>query len=852
MRTIGLYFLLLTFLTATVNAQLDVPHLNKYWTNADNSYPIHQFPKPTLETYKSLYAVTIPANPVAGQLNGWMYPINYKTPLQNSNEISSLYLDVKELNSHIHLYSSSGMIDHFRTEMISQKTLKVLPRLPRLLREGDGMEITSQIANWGDRELTGIVVMELVDAYTEKPVDGWFQNVFPQQYFTVAAGKTETIRFPLQIPFGFNKALKIRIKAKAGNYEDGEENILPVLTNRVLITESTTFWNTKDTSLSLQLPALIRRNSPSISDESFQFEIATQPAWYVLKSLPHLIQNTSPCTEQIWHRLLANQLASYTFSQYPAIAHTLDQWKKDTSSIQSIFKKNQSLQAILTEENPWVQQAQSEAEQLNVLSTLLDSLQLKNENTRLLNGLKDAQLSSGGFRWMEGEREDLTTTLYILNGITQLTQLGAWQPDVKQFIDQVSDKALQFTDSTFAQFYHNWQLKKNAMREALIPQEWIAYAWMRNQFPKLFNSNVAELDRLALQLTKNWQRYDLLAQTWIAQLAMNSGNRAIAINQIIPSLFKNAMRESRLGLYWNFFPRTNGYYSKMTLQSRMFTLFKLLEIREQQKYQSYLPAMIQWELQQKKSNHWINTPCTADACFSILNILPKSYFNTPTSIEIKTGELTYQITQEKSKAGTGYFRQRIDGKKVSSELGKIKISTASEKQSDTIHNLSSPVTGSFYWQYFEDIQKVKDFQHPSLDLQKTFFRKKSTGNTVSLEPITALTPLKINDQVIIRLTITCMQAMDYVFVKDMLSAGMEPVEKVSKYKSQVGLGYYQISRDAHTSFFIRHIEKGKYEIEYTLNITHMGSFSGGIAQIGCLYNPQYRAHSANTPIRVAE
>lgn len=324
------------------------------------------------------------------------------------------------------------------------------------------------------------------------------------------------------------------------------------------------------------------------------------------------------------------------------------------------------------------------------------------------------------------------------------------------------------------------------------------------------------------------------------------------MKQIIPSLFEKAVRDSSMGLYWKYFPQTNGYYSRMTMQSRMFTLFKLMEKADQQKYQSLLQEMIQWVLQQRKSNHWINTPATADACFSLLTILPKGYLNNPGKITIQTGELTYQTTPEKSEAGTGYIRQRIDGKKVNAGLGKIKITSATERRFDTIATVSSPVTGAFYWQYFTDIQQVKEFQHPSLGLQKTLYKKKITGKTVSLEPITALTPLKRGDEVIIRLTITCKQPMDYVYLKDMRGAGMEPVDIVSKYTSQDGIGYYQTTRDASTGFFIRHLEKGNYIIDYPLNITHMGSFSGGIAQIECLYAPEFRAHSANTPFRVAE
>ena len=121
---------------------------------------------------------------------------------------------------------------------ISNNILSVKTSLPRFLREGDNLEIVAKIANLGDKELTGQCTLELLDATTGVSVDGWFQNSFPTQYFTANAQQITIVKFPIQIPYNFNKPLTWRVIAKAGNYGDGEENIVPVLTNRMLVTES--------------------------------------------------------------------------------------------------------------------------------------------------------------------------------------------------------------------------------------------------------------------------------------------------------------------------------------------------------------------------------------------------------------------------------------------------------------------------------------------------------------------------------------------------------------------------------------------------------------------------------------
>ena len=97
---------------------------------------------------------------------------------------------------------------------ITQKPLMVQPNAPCFMREGDKMEF-SKIVNLGDSEVTGIASLELLDAATKSNRRRLVQNVFPNQYFTVAAGQSAAVKFPMEIPFNFNSAMSYRIVAKA-------------------------------------------------------------------------------------------------------------------------------------------------------------------------------------------------------------------------------------------------------------------------------------------------------------------------------------------------------------------------------------------------------------------------------------------------------------------------------------------------------------------------------------------------------------------------------------------------------------------------------------------------------------
>ena len=61
----------------------------------------------------------------------------------------------------------------------------------------------------------------------------------PNNTFTVAAGQSEAVKFPIEVPYQFNKASGMENRCQSWqSFSDGEENAMPVLTNRMLVTET--------------------------------------------------------------------------------------------------------------------------------------------------------------------------------------------------------------------------------------------------------------------------------------------------------------------------------------------------------------------------------------------------------------------------------------------------------------------------------------------------------------------------------------------------------------------------------------------------------------------------------------
>ena len=92
--------------------------------------------------------------------------------------------------------------------------------------------------------------------------------------------------------------------------------------------------------------------------------------------------------------------------------------------------------------------------------------------------------------------------------------------------------------------------------------------------------------------------------------------------------------------------------------------------------------------------------------------------------------------------------------------------------------------------------------------------------------------------------------MEYVHMKDMRASAFEPVNVISSYKWQGGLGYYETTKDASTNFFFNYLPKGTHVFEYTLFASQVGTFSNGITTIQCMYAPEFSSHSEGIKVSV--
>ena len=731
------------------------------------------------------------------------------------------------------------------TSIVTSKELMVQPNVPRFLREGDKINLSAKVANLTGKEITGHAQLELIDPETRNTVDGWFKNTFPIQYFSVPDGQSIAVRFDFEVPTNFNKPLLYRIVAISGSMSDGEEAEIPVLTNRQLVTESKPILMKGDGTQKFSLDKLLKNTSPSLTHHALTVEFSSNPAWYAVQSLPYLADYPQDCAEQIFNRFYANALAEKVIEKAPKIKAYYEKWVADSSNeaaLLSNLQKNKELKSVLLQETPWVMEAKNEAEQKKNIALLFDMARISQALNSNLEKLSQLQSPNGGFVWFPGGPDDRFITQYIASAIGHLQKLQAVPTEHNVALTQIQRKAINYLDQLISEDYSELIRLQGDQKKHQLSSLQIQYLYARSM---VMNMPLPEKSKRAYTFYMNqsahyWLQHSKMEQAMIALVQQRAGNEKTA-NAIMASLKQYALQSPTIGMYWK--DVTSGYYWH---QAPVETQALLIEaFAEVAKDEASVESMKQWLLTQKQTNSWKSTKATADAVFALL-LQGQNWAAATPEVSIKLGEQSPFIMQSSpaDQAGTGYFKKVVDGKSISNEMGKIQV---------TINGTAGKQAlswGAVYWQYFESLDAITPANSP-FSLKKQLYIETTSDKGPVLKAIEDK-EIKVGNKIIVRVELRADRDMEYVYMKDMRASGTEPLNVLSQYKWQGGLGYYESIRDASTNFFFSYLPKGTYVFEYPLFVSAEGEFSVGIAEVQCMYAPEFAAHSEGMRIRVKE
>ncbi len=725
-------------------------------------------------------------------------------------------------------------------EIVTQKELMVQPNPTRFLREEDRISFSAKVVNLSDKDLTGTAEFHLLDAATNLPVDALLKNNITTQSFTVKQGKSVPVSFPITIPESYTGALVWRMVAKAAAYSDGEENMLPVLSNRLLVTEALPINVKGNATKQFRFEKLLSSsNSNTLQQHALTVEYSSNPAWYAIQSLPYLMEYPYDCAEQTWNRYYANSLATHIANISPRIKQVFEQWRTtDTAALLSNLQKNQELKSLLLEETPWVLQAKDEATQKRNIALLFDMAKMSTQLNSAYEKLKQLQSSNGGFVWFSGGPDDRYITQYIITGIGHLKKLNSIAKGQEPQLKEVLASAIPYLDRKIKEDYDQLLKNKTDLKKYTPGYTAVQYLYMRSFFPeyKIPAASLAAYNYFRSRLPLTWTSQNKYMQGMTALILHRSNDSKIPA-AILKSLKETSINHEELGRYWKDAARSWWWYeAPIERQALLIEAFQ-----EISKETTIVNELRTWLLKNKQTNRWESTKATAEACYALL-LQGTNWVNAAPAVTVQLGTTVIDSRREQQEAGTGYFKKTLPQEAVNPTMGTISVKVTGQEN-------SAASWGSVYWQYFEKLDKITTAATP-LQLSKKLFIEKNSDRGPVLTPVKDGGQLSIGDKIKVRIELRVDRDMEYVHMKDMRASSLEPVNVLSGYRWQGGLGYYETTKDASTNFFFNYLKKGTYVFEYTLFVTHSGSFSNGITTIQCMYAPEFTAHSEGVRIHV--
>ena len=719
-------------------------------------------------------------------------------------------------------------------EIITQKELMITANAPRFLREGDTIRIQARVNNLSEKSLAVTANLTLVNALTGEPINQKLVKSSLQTTATVAAGQGQAVGWTLVIPAGLD-AITCRFTAQSGSFTDGEEFTVPILPNRMLVTDTKPFWVNGPETKAFKLKELVGLN-PELpaQHERLTVEVTSNPAWYALQSLPYLMEYRYECAEQLFSRLYANSLATHIVNSKPAFRQVIDLWQKNPPK--SPLETNEELKAVALENSPWLVNARSETERQAKLGQLLDANRMENEQRLAFAKLEQLQTGSGGFRWFGGMQPDLSMTLHILSGFGHLTKLGVQFPaDLQSQLADMQTNAIKYVDAEMKRLMDE-QKKRAAQTKSKLITPWFfsatQYLYARSFY---LNTPVNKelLAYLKAQIGEDWTKQSLQGQA-LAAMALNRFGDTKTANGIINSLRERTRKSEELGMYWP--DNVSGLQWYQTpIETQAYLIEAFGEINP---VLAEVDDMKRWLLRQKQTQSWSSTKATTEAVYALL-LRGSDWLGTGVSTQVSLGGQPIEARVTKSDAITGYEKVTYTASEIKPEMGNITITK----------NATGPAWGALYWQHFEPLDKVMPGS-AGLSVQKTLYvQHDSPGGPVST-PVTGKTPLKPGDLIKVRLILKTDRLMQYVHLKDSRASGFEPIVALSGYRYQNGLGYYESPRDASTDFFMNYLPVGTHVFEYDLRVAQTGDFSAGVATVQCFYAPEFSAHSAGVRVSV--
>ena len=723
------------------------------------------------------------------------------------------------------LNAHSRTLDHHieRRTVETSREFSIRPTLPRFLREGDAATLVTEVRNETSEPQRGTLTLELFD-----PASGTVRST-QQTPFDIAASSVATLSLPLEGYRGLDP-VGVRVIARGNHSSDGEQHILPVLSDRETITETVAFEmhtaGTKRISLAPLFP------STGKIPESGLFTVTLQPnaSRLALTALPVMTYNKDASAFAAATALFGQSVARLLVGYEP-----LHKWAEGVLNAPESTQKGTSYGALvgrdsLLSKSPWARRLKFEAEQERELARFLLSQDHTTTSDQLLKRLGNLQTSDGLWAWYPGMKGSLYTTEYVLRTLLRMVAYSDLESALRLRLEEMIRRGMKALDKQAVLDYAELVKAKRAGKSAYVYTD-IDYLYLVSLAKTRGMRDASEEAKKAESYFLRELRADLRDMPLddkprAALIFLRAGEKNLAM-ELVESI-RDYLVEDETGL---FFARLqSGSYSWISraLPAAVETLelFSDPAIMDIER----IIGIKRWIVAQKRTNSWGRDLPTAEAVYGLTLGDPIAH------------ELDKDAQARIDLPVVGGEAIRLEGDRL-----QVKMPFTSTVHPDTVLTLSQSqpavLWGSATATYTLPTAEIEARGKQIQITRETFLlRRGSKGD--ELLPLAEGQVLRVGDRLRTRLTIRLKQSLDFVQVVDPRPGFTEPIIQKPGYEWGEGTGYYVEPKDSVTNFYIDHLNRGTYLLSHDEYVARSGRFSGTVARVVSCYAPDYSAHTA--------
>lgn len=677
--------------------------------------------------------------------------------------------------------------------LVTSKRLMVQPNMPRFLRSGDSLSLMAKVVLSEDsriksEELPVMVTFLLTDAATGDTI------CFDRQRVKVA--DAAQVMFDVEVPKEVYVAT-YEITAVADGMSDGERGQLPVVSSRQAVTVSQAMYINGVGEKNYSMPEFLVASDTRVP-RLVAAEATANPAWLAIKCMPYLKLQESPSTIYLSSQYYINTIGQTILKDLKGLNVF-----SDLKGAPGRLVLNEDVKQTLLKATPWVQDAESEEEQMAAVANYFNPDELNRTMEKSIKELQQRQNADGGWCWMPEGKSSVWVTQQVLRNINGGDRFNI-------------DAALEYIDREHQRDYEKY-IKPYLAKRLLCGATDIDYLYTRSLYGKAKTEAYRYYYSNALKSYKDYQ--NLYAQAQLALIFHRNGDHKAALD-LLRRLKQKSLENDEMGMYWRD-NRSGWFWYQRPIETQALIIQAFAEITPEDSIS--IGQMQQWLLKQKQTNRWENDRATTDAIAALM------IGGHPTA---RQDNLSLTVFGEPMTADThgpeGYRSQRWTEGALDTLRAHCSSNITLRKEDKGI------AWGAVYYQFADDMDKIPSSEM-GITLKRTYV---------------ADSPLKVGDRVKVRIEISCDRAMDYLELVDGRPSCVEPLSTRAGWRWSSGLSYYITVNNTDTRCYVEHIDKGSYVFEYEVYVTNPGTFMAGPVTMQCMYAPEFRAVSPGEKITV--